>query len=79
LRGLAIESIKSHLSFPSSSDFHAFSWGIGRSDDKYKIQGVVTAQNAFGVKDDLSFAVYFISINGSFSIEGIVIDGTRVR
>jgi hypothetical protein len=79
LRGLATEAIKSHLSVPSSANFHAFSWGIGRSDDKYKIQGAVTAQNALGVKDDLYFAVYFISIDGNFSIEGIVIDGARVR
>jgi len=76
---LAIDNVKNYLNHPSSASFNNFAWGIGRSDDKYKIIGEVEAQNSFGVKDDLIFSVYFIQTDGKFLIEGIVIDGIRVK
>lgn len=79
LRGLAEEAVKSYLNYPSSADFGAFDWGIGRSNDKYKIQGKVSAQNGFGVEEDLYFGVWFIVNGDSFDIEGIEINGTRVK
>lgn len=79
LRGLAEEAVKSNLNYPSSANFGAFDWRIGRSDDKYKIQGKVSAKNGFGMKDELYFGVWFIAQDNSFDIEGIVIDGTRVK
>jgi hypothetical protein len=79
LQMLAIETVKTYLKYPSSSNFDTFAWGIGRSDDKYKIQGKVSAKNAFGVKDDLFFSVYFVQKDNDFSIEGVIINGTRVR
>lgn len=79
LQMLATETIKTYLKYPSSSDFDNLAWGIGRSDNKYKIQGKVSAKNGFGVKDDLFFSVYFVQKDNDFSIEGVVIDGTRVR
>jgi hypothetical protein len=79
LQILAIDNVKKYLNHPSSADFNNFAWGVGRSDDKYKIQGEVTAQNSFGVKDDLFFDVYFIHSDDEFLIEGIVIDGIRVK
>ncbi len=79
LQMLATETVKSYLKYPSSSVFDAFAWGVGRSDDKYKIQGKVSAKNAFGVKDDLFFSVYFVQKDNDFLIEGVVIDGKRVK
>lgn len=79
LQTLAIDNVKNYLNHPSSASFNNFAWGIGRSDDKYKIIGEVEAQNSFGVKDDLIFSVYFIQTDGKFLIEGIVIDGIRVK
>lgn len=79
LQVLAIDNVKIYLNHPSSADFNNFAWGVGRSDDKYKIQGEVTAENSFGVKDELFFSVYFIRSDVEFLIEGIVIDGKRVK
>ena len=79
LQILAVEAVKSYLNYSSSADFDAFGWGVGRSDDKYKVQGKVSAKNGFGVKDDLYFGVWFVARENDFDIEGIVIDGTRVR
>ena len=79
LQTLAIDNVKNYLNHPSSASFNNFAWGIGRSDDKYKIIGEVEAQNSFGVKDDLNFSVYFVQTDDKFLIEGIMIDGIRVK
>jgi len=79
LQMLAIETVKTYLKYLSSSDFDTFAWGVGRSNDKYKIQRKVTAKNGYGMKDDLFFRVYFVQKDNDFLIEGVVIDGIRVR
>ena len=79
LQDLAINNVKIYLNHPSSAKYNNFAWGVGRSDDKYKIIGEVTAQNSFGVEDDLFFSVYFIHSDDKFLIEGIFIDGIRVK
>lgn len=79
LQQLASEAVKIYLSVPSSADFDSFSWGIGRSDNKYKIQGKLSAKNKLGVKDDLYFSVWFIVTDNGYDIEAVVIDGTRVK
>lgn len=75
----AAEAIESYLTVPSSMNIHDFSWAVGRSDDKYQIIGSLSSQNAFGVKKDMSFTVWFVDNKGNFEVEGIAIDGKRVR
>lgn len=79
LQTLATEAVKSNLKYPSNSNVDEFSWGIGRSDDKYKMQGSVSAENGFGIRKDLFFCVWFIETENGFDVEGITIDGKRVR
>lgn len=79
LQVLAVKAVEGCLNYPSTANFKELSWGIGRSDDKYKIIGEVSAKNGFGVKDDISFGVWFKKVNNSFIVEGITLNGVRVK
>lgn len=79
LQDLAIKEVKTCLNYPDTANFKELSWAIGRSDDNYKIIGEVTAKNGFGVKDDIYFAVWFVNQNGTFVLEGVTLDGVRVK
>ena len=79
LQGLAVKAVERCLNYPSTANFKELFWGIGRSDDKYKIIGEVSAKNGFGVKDDISFGVWFKKVNNSFVVEGITLNGIRVK
>ena len=79
LQELAIKEVKDCLNYPDTANFKELSWAIGRSDDNYKIIGEVTAKNGFGVKDDIYFAVWFVNQNGTFVLEGVTLDGVRVK
>lgn len=71
--------IKSCLNFSDTADFSSLSWAVGRSDNKYKIVGEVSAKNGFGVKSDMSFGVWFIENGGEFTVEGVQINGERIK
>ena len=79
LRSLATEEVKNCLNYPNTADFGSLNWGIGRSDDNYQIVGSVTAKNGLGVEEEISFSVWFVSENDSFSVEGIALNGIRVK
>lgn len=79
LQDLAIKEVKACLNYPDTANFKELSWAIGRSDDNYKIIGEVTAKNGFGVKDDIYFAVWFVNQNGTLVLEGVTLDGVRVK
>lgn len=79
LQSLATIAVEQYLNYPNTANFSAFDWKIGRSDEKYQIIGKVTAKNGFGVKDDMFFSVWFISDNTGYTIEGISLDGIRVK
>lgn len=79
LRELAKSTVKDYLNYPNSASFSSLNWGIGRSDDKYQVIGTVSAENAFGVSDDMSFSVWFVASGDSYTVEGVAIDGVRVK
>jgi|GEM_PF-6129176 len=79
LQLLAEENIKLHLNNPNSAYFDKLNWGVGRSDEKYKIIGKVTASNSFGLEEEMYFSVWFIESNNSFNAEAIIIDNIRVK
>ena len=65
--------------YPDTADFGALDWKIGRSDEKYQILGKVTAKNGFGVKDDILFSVWFVANGTEYTVEGISLNGVRVK
>lgn len=79
LQVMAETEVKKYLNYPSSASFGLLDWGIGRSDDNYKIIGRVTAKNAFGVEDEIPFSVWFKKTDNGFIVEGVTLDGQRVR
>lgn len=79
LQQLAKEEVKKCLNFPDSADFSSFDWGVGRSDANYKIVGKVTAKNGFGTEEDILFSVWFVASENTFTLEGITLDGVRVK
>jgi len=74
----AEDVITKYLNYPATADFHTMSWRFARSDDKYSASGTVSAQNAFGVEDEMPFSVYFELVNGKLKIEKVSLDGTIV-
>ncbi len=55
----AEDTVKAALNYPSTADFHTMDWAFARDRDLYYVQSNVTAQNAFGVKEEMSFIVVF--------------------
>ena len=74
----AEDVIKRYLNYPATADFHTMSWSFARSDDKYSASGTVSAQNAFGVEDEMPFTVYFELVNGKLKIEKVSLNGAVV-
>ena len=79
LQLMAEEAVKSCLNYPNTASFDMFSWGVGRSDENYKIIGTVSAQNGFGVESDMPFGVWFVQQKGEFVPSGVEINGSRVK
>lgn len=79
LQAMAETEVKKYLNYPNTADFGLLNWGVGRSDENYKIIGIVTAQNAFGVEDEISFSVWFKQTDNGFTVEGVALDGQRVK
>lgn len=80
LQVLAQDEVKKYLNYPSTASFPLYDgWGVGRSDDKYKIIGKVNAKNGFGVKSQISFSVWFIKKDNNFVVDAVVIDGNRFK
>ena len=79
LRELAENDVKNCLQNPQTADFGAFDWGIGRSDDKYQLIGKVTAENYFGEKIEMSFSVWYTESNNTYLLDGLSIDGNRIK
>lgn len=79
LQQLAKEEVKKCLNFPDTADFSSFDWGVGRSDANYKTVGKVTAKNGFGTEEDILFSVWFVASENTFTLEGITLDGVRVK
>lgn len=72
--------VKQYLKYPNTAKFPWLDgWGVGRSDDNYRISGKVTAKNGFGVESEMTFSVYFLKTNDTFTVEAVVIDGQRVK
>lgn len=79
LRGMAETAVKQHLNYPDTANFSIFDWKVGRSDNRYQIMGKVMAANGFGVKDDVQFSVWFVASAAGYVVEGISLNGVRVK
>lgn len=79
LQELAEPAVKQYLNYPDTASYDSFSYRVGRSDKNYQLLGNVTAKNALGVKDTLSFLVWYVKNDEKFTIVGIAIDGIRVK
>ena len=80
LQDLAKKEVKNYLNYPDSANFPLYDgWGVGRNDNKYKIIGKVEAKNGFGVKENINFSIWFIKENNNYTVEAVLIGGTRVK
>lgn len=72
--------IKEYLTNPETATFPMYDgWGIGRSDNDYKIYGKVNADNAMGSNSTMNFSVWFKKEKNEFNVEAVEIDGVRVK
>lgn len=80
LQVLAQNEVRKYLNYPNSASFPLYDgWGVGRSDNTYKIYGKVNAVNGYGVKSDISFSVLFIKNDNTFTVDAVLLNGTRVK
>lgn len=79
LQELAEPAVRQYLNYPDTASFDGFSYRVGRSDENYQLLGNVTAKNALGVKETLSFSVWYVKSDEMLTIVGIAIDGVRVK
>lgn len=79
LKTLAEEAVKSCLNYPDSANFGQLDWSYGRSDEHYQVRGIVTASNAFGVSNEVHFSVWFVATDSGYDLEGVTLNGTRVK
>lgn len=80
LQVLSQDLVKKYLKYPNTAKFSLYdSWGVGRRDNKYQVNGKVTAKNGFGVESEMSFSIWFIQKDNNFNVEAIVIDDVRVK
>lgn len=80
LQMICEDIIKKYLNYPLTADFHTFEWAYGREDNKYVVQGSVTASNAFGVPDKMPFKVWLEHDPeaGEMKPTGVSLDGAIV-
>lgn len=72
--------IKEYLTNPETATFPMYDgWGIGRSDNDYKIYGKVNADNAMGSNSTMNFSVWFKKEKNEFNVDAVEIDGVRVK
>ena len=55
----AEDAVKLALNYPATADFPLLDWTYGREKDLYQLQSTVTAQNGFGVEEEMPFTVIF--------------------
>lgn len=65
LQVMSQEYVKTQLNYPSTADFAWLDWTFGRDHELYTVSSVVTAQNAFGVEDELPFTLIYQVTNDS--------------
>ena len=70
----AKQAITPYLNYPSTAKF-ALNCGVGRDHDIYIIQSSVTAQNAFGVADEIPFKIHFAMNDNNATVVYVEMDG----
>lgn len=78
LQVMSEEYVKNHLNYPSSADFAWLDWAYGRDHDIYSVSSTVTAQNAFGIKDELPFRLIYLINDDSTKLLYFELDGTTI-
>lgn len=63
LQLLSEDYVTSQLNYPATADFSLLDWAFGRDHTLYTVSSTVTAENAFGAKDDLAFSLTY-QVNG---------------
>lgn len=59
LQQLSEEYVKSQLNYPATADFSWLGWTYSRNHDIYSVYNTVTAQNAFGVEEEIPFVIRY--------------------
>lgn len=59
LQQLSEEYVKSQLNYPATANFSWLGWAYGRNHDIYFVSNNVTAQNAFGVEEEIPFVIRY--------------------
>lgn len=72
---LTEDYVKTQLNYPNSADFATLSWAFGRDHNIYAASGKVTAQNAFGIEQEISFVARYNVENDKIKLVYLEVDG----
>lgn len=75
LTTLSESYVSSQLNYPSSADFAWLDWNYSRDHNLYSVSSTVTAQNAFGVEDELAFRLIYQVNDGTAKLLYFELDG----
>lgn len=75
----AEDAVKLALNYPATADFPLLDWTYGREKDLYRLQSTVTAQNGFGVEEEMPFTVIFdLSTEGKAKCVYLELNGSVI-
>lgn len=75
----AEDAVKLALNYPATADFPLLDWTYGREKDLYQLQSTVTAQNGFGVEEEMPFTVIFdLSTEGKAKCVYLELNGSVI-
>ncbi len=75
---MAEQVVKRQLNYPKTAKFSVFGWNCKRYGDIYVISNTVTAENAFGVEEDIFFFVQYDVSGSSYELVYFVMDGVAI-
>lgn len=76
LQVMTEDYVKSKLNYPATAKFPRFDWSYGRERNLYFVSSHVTAKNAFGVEDNLSFSLTYQVDGSSANLVYFELDGS---
>lgn len=78
LQLLSEDYVTSQLNYPSTADFAWLDWAFGRDHTLYTVSSSVTAENAFGIEDDLAFSLTYQVDGDTTNLVYFILDGNII-
>ena len=79
LKGEAEDLVTAQLNYPSTADFSWLNWNIERNNDLYTLSNSLTAENAFGVEDKMTFNLAYQVTDDNYELVYFTLGGIELK